>query len=126
MAEFVTAQGGDERAVYDTSLLPSAKVTAPVLSPVDGYVSAIAAEHSGLVSMHLGGGRATKDSEIDLSVGFVLDKKTGDAVKKGERLATIHARDEESAAQAVKSLSECFSFSDARPELRPIIRDIVR
>lgn len=126
MAEFVTAQGGDERAVYDTSLLPSAKVTVPVLSPVDGYVSAIAAEHSGLVSMHLGGGRATKDSEIDLSVGFVLDKKTGDAVKKGERLATIHARDEESAAQAVKSLSECFSFSDARPELRPIIRDIVR
>ena len=126
LAEFVAAQGGDARAVYDASLLPSAPVTVPVPSPADGYVSAIAAERSGLVSMHLGGGRATKDSEIDLSVGFVLNKKSGDAVKKGESLATVHARDAESAARAARDLADCFSFSDARPELKPIIRDIIR
>lgn len=126
LAEFVAAQGGDARAVYDASLLPSASVTVPVPSPADGYVSAIAAERSGLVSMHLGGGRATKDSEIDLSVGFVLNKKSGDAVKKGESLATVHARDAESAARAARDLADCFSFSDARPELKPIIRDIIR
>ena len=126
LAEFVASQGGDARAVYDASLLPSAPVTVPVPSPADGYVSAIAAERSGLVSMHLGGGRATKDSEIDLSVGFVLNKKSGDAVKKGESLATVHARDAESAARAARDLADCFSFSDARPELKPIIRDIIR
>ena len=126
LAEFVAAQGGDARAVYDASLLPSAPVTVPVPSPADGYVSAIAAERSGLVSMHLGGGRATKDSEIDLSVGFVLNKKSGDAVKKGESLATVHARDAESAARAARDLADCFSFSDARPELKPIIRDSIR
>lgn len=126
LAEFVAAQGGDARAVYDASLLPSAPVTVPVPSPADGYVSAIAAERSGLVSMHLGGGRATKDSEIDLSVGFVLNKKSGDAVKKGESLATVHARDAESAARAARDLADCFSFSDAPPELKPIIRDIIR
>ena len=126
LAEFVAAQGGDARAVYDASLLPSAPVTVPVPSPADGYVSAIAAERSGLVSMHLGGGRATKDSEIDLSVGFVLNKKSGDTVKKGESLATVHARDAESAARAARDLADCFSFSDARPELKPIIRDIIR
>ncbi len=126
LAEFVAAQGGDARAVYDASLLPSAPVTVPVPSPADGYVSAIAAERSGLVSMHLGGGRATKDSEIDLSVGFVLNKKSGDAVKKGESLAIVHARDAESAARAARDLADCFSFSDARPELKPIIRDIIR
>ena len=126
LAEFVAAQGGDARAVYDASLLPSAPVTVPVPSLADGYVSAIAAERSGLVSMHLGGGRATKDSEIDLSVGFVLNKKSGDAVKKGESLATVHARDAESAARAARDLADCFSFSDARPELKPIIRDIIR
>ena len=126
LAEFVASQGGDARAVYDASLLPSAPVTVPVPSPADGYVSAIAAERSGLVSMHLGGGRATKDSEIDLSVGFVLNKKSGDAVKKCESLATVHARDAESAARAARDLADCFSFSDARPELKPIIRDIIR
>ena len=40
--------------------------------------------------MLLGAGRATKDSEIDLSVGIVLHKKVGDYVEKGEPLVTIH------------------------------------
>ena len=126
LAELVEAQGGDRRAVYDTSLLPSAPVTLEVPSPAGGYVSGIAAEHSGLVSMHLGGGRATKDSVIDLSVGFVLNKKTGDAVEKGESLATIHAHDEKSAAEAAASLAGCFSFSDTKPETPGIIRTIIR
>ena len=52
--------------------------------------------------MHLGGGRATKDSEIDLSVGLVLHKKVGDAVAAGESLASIHAKDEASAMQAAE------------------------
>ena len=76
--------------------------------------------------MHLGGGRATKDSVIDLSVGFVLNKKTGDAVAPGESLATIHAHDEKSAAEAAASLSGCFSFSDTKPETPGIIRTIIR
>lgn len=126
LAELVEAQGGDRRAVYDTSLLPSAPVTLEVPSPAGGYVSGIAAEHSGLVSMHLGGGRATKDSVIDLSVGFVLNKKTGDTVAPGESLATIHAHDEKSAAEAAASLSGCFSFSDTKPETPGIIRTIIR
>lgn len=76
--------------------------------------------------MHLGGGRATKDSVIDLAVGFVLNKKTGDAVAPGESLATIHARDEKSAAEAAEKLAACFSFSGTQPAVPAIIRDIIR
>ena len=126
LAELVEAQGGDRRAVYDTSLLPAAPVTLEVPSPAGGYVAGIAAERSGLVSMHLGGGRATKDSVIDLAVGFVLNKKTGDAVAPGESLATIHARDEKSAAEAAEKLAACFSFSGTQPAVPAIIRDIIR
>lgn len=126
LAELVEAQGGDRRAVYDTSLLPAAPVTLEVPSPAGGYVAGIAAERSGLVSMHLGGGRATKDSVIDLAVGFVLNKKTGDAVAPGESLATIHARDEKSAAEAAEKLAACFSFSGTQPAVPGIIRDIIR
>ena len=126
LAELVEAQGGDRRAVYDTSLLPAAPVTLEVPSPAGGYVAGIAAERSGLVSMHLGGGRATKDSVIDLAVGFVLNKKTGDAVAPGESLATIHARDEKSAAEAAEKLAACFSFSGTQPAVPAIIRYIIR
>ena len=126
LRRMVEAQGGDRRAVYDTSLLPAAPVTLEVPSPAGGYVAGIAAERSGLVSMHLGGGRATKDSVIDLAVGFVLNKKTGDAVAPGESLATIHARDEKSAAEAAEKLAACFSFSGTQPAVPGIIRDIIR
>lgn len=43
----------------------------------------------------LGAGRLTKDAEIDLSVGIVLQKKVGDTIEKGEPLLTIHSNHEE-------------------------------
>ena len=45
------------------------------------------------MSMHLGGGRATKESEIDLSVGLVLHRKLADAVEAGESLAACAERE---------------------------------
>ena len=41
----------------------------------------ILAENIGIACMTLGGGRETKDSVIDLSVGIYLKKKNGDAVE---------------------------------------------
>ena len=75
LAEFVAAQDGDPAAIYDPSRLPMAPVQMEVPSPASGYVRHIAATDVGLVSMRLGGGRATKDSVIDHSVGIVLRKK---------------------------------------------------
>ena len=109
-AEFVRAQGGDGRAVYDTSLLPDAPVKYEAVSASGGYVRHIDAEGVGLVSMHLGGGRETAESEIDLAVGVVLHKKRGDAVAPGESLATIHARDEASARSAAELLRAAYTI----------------
>ena len=118
LAEMVSAQDGDGNDVYDTSRLPDAKVKLEVPSEVS--------EHVGLVSMHLGGGRATKDSEIDLSVGVILHKKVGDKVEKGESLATIHASSEEKAQEAAKLLRDCYQFSDTPVERPEFIKAIVR
>lgn len=126
LAEFVAAQDGDPQSVYDTSLLPAAPVQMEVSAPADGYVSHIAASDVGMVSMHLGGGRATKDSEIDLSVGVVLHKKVGDSVAAGESLATIHAADEASAHTAVQELLACYTIAPEPPELGSFIKAIIR
>ena len=126
LADMVEAQGGDPRAVFDPSLLPAAKITREVPSPVSGFVGHIEAEHVGLVSMHLGGGRATKESAIDLSVGVVLNKKVGDRVEAGESLGTVHASDETKAAEAAELLKKCYRFS-AEPVARSaFIKGIVR
>lgn len=126
LADFVAAQGGDRRAVYDTSLLPEAPVKLAVPSPHEGYVNRIHAEEVGLVSMRLGGGRATKEDKIDLSVGVVLEKKVGDPVAAGEPLAMIHAPSPEKAGQAVKELAACYEIGPGRPAPRPFIKAVIR
>ena len=125
LAEMVEAQYGDSRAVYDTSLLPEAAFKREVPSAEGGYVAHIEAEDVGLVSMHLGGGRVTKDSAIDLSVGVVLHKKVGDRVDPGESLATIHASDERKAAEAAELLKKCYTLSQSPVEKAPFIKAVV-
>ena len=123
--EFIQAQGGDARAAEELSLLPAAPVVREVPSPADGYVASMNAEGIGLVSMHLGGGRATKEENIDLSVGVVLCKKISDAVRAGEPLALIHAPTEEMATLAAEELVACYRFSAEPVERPPLIRDVI-
>ena len=82
---FIRAQGGDPEEAEHPELLPSAAYQEAVCAERDGFVSDIRTEEIGRICLLLGGGRETKESAIDLSVGLVLCKKKGDAVKKGER-----------------------------------------
>ena len=125
LADMVKAQGGDPSAVFDVSLLPAAPVQRSVKAPVSGYITAMEARDIGLVSMHLGGGRATKEDVIDLSVGVVLRAKVGAHLSAGDELAVIHAASEADAEAAEKELLACFTFADAPVERPPFIRGVV-
>lgn len=125
LAELVEAQDGDAHDVYDTARLPLAPVQLEVPSESAGYVSHIECEKVGLISMHLGGGRAAKEDAIDLSVGLVLHKKVGDKVEMGESLATIHAPTTEKAQAAANSLRACCTFSDTPVQRPQLIKDIL-
>ncbi|MBO6039765.1 MAG: pyrimidine-nucleoside phosphorylase, partial [Oscillospiraceae bacterium] len=125
LADMVEAQGGDSAAVYDPSLLPAAPVQHSVRAPRSGYITAMAAKEIGLVSMHLGGGRATKEDEIDLSVGVVLRAKVGERLTEGDELAVIHAPDEASALRAEEELLACYTFADEPVYRPPFIRGVV-
>lgn len=126
LAQLVESQEGDKSAVYDTSLLPAAPVQYEVVADNIGYVNHISAGDVGLVSMHLGGGRVTKESTIDLSVGLVLKKKVGDEVKAGDSLATIHASSLEKAEEAAELLRKCYSLVPESVNKPKFIKGIVR
>ncbi len=125
LAEFVEAQGGDARAVYEPERLPAASIQKPVLAQKEGYVYHIACDEVGICSLILGGGRETKESEIDLSVGLVLRKKVGDYVKVGEPLAIIHANDEECAKGAEKRFLNACEITEEKPVKSDFIKGIV-
>lgn len=110
-AQFVRAQGGDAAPVYDTSLLPVAGKTLEVTAKESGYVHRILAEDIGIACMTLGGGRETKESAIDLSVGIILEKKNGDAVSDGEVLATIYGNDDAKMQAAYEKIAHAYEIA---------------
>ncbi|ADO58605.1 MULTISPECIES: pyrimidine-nucleoside phosphorylase [Paenibacillus] len=93
--EFIANQGGDASVVDHPERLPQAQYLIEVPAKQDGVVAEIVADEIGTAAMLLGAGRATKESEIDLAVGLMLNKKVGDAVQKGDSLVTIHANRED-------------------------------
>ena len=125
MAEFVRAQGGDSEFVYNPELLKLASIRYDVKSPFDGYVSEILTDEIGMASLVLGGGRATKDSKIDLSVGIIINKKLGDKVSKNETLATLYASDDEKRKEAKKRLINAYVISKDKPKRPPYIYSVV-
>ena len=126
LKDFVKAQGGDISPIDDYSKFPQAKYVEKVTSPVDGYITKIHAEAFGLIAMELGAGRATKESEIDLAVGIVLNKKRGEKVNKGDVLAYIHSNSDEKIEKARKSILENIVIEDNYDLNIPLIYDIVR
>ena len=126
LKDFVKAQGGDISPIDDYSKFPQAKYVEKVTSPVDGYITKIHAEAFGLIAMELGAGRATKESEIDLAVGIVLNKKRGEKVNKGDVLAYIHSNSDEKIEKDRKSILENIVIEDNYDLNIPLIYDIVR
>ncbi|MBC7237108.1 MAG: thymidine phosphorylase [Chloroflexi bacterium] len=123
---WVAAQGGDPAVADDPSILPAAPVVRHVSAPRDGYVGGIDAREVGLAAVALGAGRQRKGEAIDPAVGIVLGPKVGDAVQRGERLLTIHARDENAAEQAQQRLLTAYEWSDEPVLAPPLILDIIR
>lgn len=125
LAEFVKAQGGNAEMVFHPELLEKASIVTPLTAWESGYVNRIVCDEVGICSLILGGGRETKESGIDLSVGIVLEKKTGDYAEKGETLAFIHANDEEKRKACEERLKRAYRIGREKAEAGPIIRGIL-
>ncbi|AYB42087.1 pyrimidine-nucleoside phosphorylase [Paenibacillus lautus] len=121
--EFIQNQGGDPSVVDHPDRLPKAQYLIELPAQQDGVVAELVADEIGTAAMLLGAGRATKESEIDLAVGLMLNKKVGDAVKKGDSLVTIHAN-RENVDDVKQKLYESIRIAD-HADAPVLIYDIV-
>lgn len=95
--------------------LPSAKQTSSFTASADGFIESIQCEQVGLASLILGGGRNKQDDVIDHAVGLKLHKKVGDAVKKGEPIATVHYNDAAKLDGALAQLKAAYRTGQKGP-----------
>lgn len=121
----IEAQGGDSRVIDDESILIIGQFTYDVIAPQDGYIIHMNTEQCGIVSVMLGAGRTVKDGPIDYSAGIVMHKKTGDAVRMGERIATLYASDESLFTNAAQTYLAAITIGNTAPKVVDTILDIV-
>ena len=119
----VSAMGGPVQFVENwRRFLPEATVIREVTARDDGYVTAIDGEALGLAVVALGGGRRVESDAIDPAVGLARVARLGDAVRKGQPLAVVHAARPDAADQAVKAVRDAISItSDAPGETADLI-----
>ena len=126
MKKWVSAQGGNSRALEDFSLLPQASIQHTVFSPRSGWLKHMDTEKVGEASGILGAGRQTKDDSIDPAAGIILHKKTGDYVEKGEPLATLYTNNASTVIVSELTLLSALTPSDEQPGPEPIVYGIIR
>jgi pyrimidine-nucleoside phosphorylase len=108
----VRAQGGDVSFVDAPGKFPSAKIIEVVKADRNGNLSQVNARMIGEAAVALGAGRTRKGDPVDHAVGFIIHRKVGEEVEKGEPLLTIHANDAAKQIEVKEGLRAAFGWSD--------------
>jgi pyrimidine-nucleoside phosphorylase len=116
----IEAQGGNRAVVEDPSILPQAGAVEVFRAPRSGMVAAVEPRRIGRGILELGGGRVTIEDRIDSAVGFVITVKPGDAVRAGDPVASVFARDEAGIAGGLAALNEAIAIGE-EGRLSPLI-----
>lgn len=125
LKEMVQRQGGNVSYIENPELFEKPSVIMEVTSKETGYVKALEAKNLGIVSMKLGGGRMTKDEDVDHAVGLVLNKKIGDHVEIGETLLTVYARNKVS-QEIIEEIYQSYTIVDEFVEKPILIEEIMK
>ena len=116
----IEAQGGNPAVVDDPGALPQARHSEVWGAPRDGLVSEVVPRDIGRAINAMGGGRQRVSDHIDPSVGFHITVKPGHVVRRGQPLATIHAREEHGLAVGRRALEGAVRFGEIAEPL-PLI-----
>jgi pyrimidine-nucleoside phosphorylase len=118
-ARNVRRQGGDLEAALDPGR--RAPVIAELAAPRDGVVARLDAFRVGMVTVHLGAGRARQGDAVHPDVGVVMRRKVGERCARGEPLAEVHARDRAAADAGLRGLADAYTITGSAPGPRPLI-----
>ncbi len=124
--ELIAAQGADLDAFRRKLALDhAAPVVKELKASQDGCVTRCDARLIGEVVRDLGGGRLNKDTIIDPHVGLDRIAKPGDALRRGDALCRIHARNEAEAAEAASRLPAAFTLALVAAQQSPLIVEVL-
>ncbi|MGB1261327.1 MAG: thymidine phosphorylase [Cognaticolwellia sp.] len=92
-----------------------------VIAPDHGYIVGMQTRDIGMAVVGLKGGRTANGQQIDHSVGFDRILPIGTRVNRGDVVARVHARDENSASQASAQYLTALVINEQQAEQQPVI-----
>lgn len=122
---WIGEQGGDVAYAKDPSLFGESTYTFNIVADRDAYIAGCQAEQIGIAAMVLGAGRKTKEDIIEPKAGIRLFKKTGDAIKAGDVIATLYTENQAALAEAAAHVKGAITLTDAPVDKQPLIYGIV-
>ncbi len=127
LRELIKWQGASPLAVDEPEkYFKPAKLTVDFKAPQAGYVAHIDALLTGQASVLLGAGRNRMEDAIDYGAGLWLHKKCGDAVKKGDVVATLYASDKKRLEDGLALFAKAVKFTKAKPKPYKIIKEVIK
>ena len=118
------AMGGDAGLLTGEREFPAAGGSKEIYAAESGYITSLDSEKVGKASGMTGAGRETLKDKIDYSAGILLDKKYGDRVEKGERLAVLYGSPER-LEDAAAALMSAYSYGSKKPPEKPLVYKII-
>lgn len=122
--QWIAAQHGDISVLEDLDEFTKATYKVDVVSSQSGVVSDLRALELGLVSMHLGAGRATVEDVIDMKAGIVLNVDLADQVEIGDVLCSLQSNTPITQEHIDEALA-CFIIGQEALEKPALIADVL-
>lgn len=123
--EFIAAQEGDVDRVR-TGNLPLAPHQVMLQARESGYVQELDARQVGVLSMILGAGRLTKESNIDPGAGVLLRKKAGERVKAGDVLMVLYSSDAQLLEQGLAQAQGIYRIAAQPLAMKSPMSEVIR
>jgi len=121
LLKIVELQEGDPRVLENMESYPATKFSRTIRADRSGYLSHVDTMALGFAGIQLGAGRRVVSDEIDYSSGMIMHQKLGNRVTAGEELLTLYSNNETSLQAVSNQLMESFTFTEAIPEIAPLI-----
>jgi pyrimidine-nucleoside phosphorylase len=117
----IESQGGDARKFLSMLGNYRSEYSAEVRAGRNGFIARIDALKTGRGCVQLGVGRDRAGDAVSPVAGVQFHKKSGDAVKAGDLVMTVYAKDDPALRAALPRLEEAVEYAAKAPPARTLI-----
>ena len=123
--QIVEAQNGDITVFEDPASHHKPTATRILKAKSSGYLAGMDCKQVGWAVQRLGAGRAKPGDPVSAHAGIEMHVKLGDKIEADQPLVTLFTEDDALLADPEQMLLETLQISQVRPNLQPLIREIV-